>query len=300
MTENQNFYKTTKTDLFKIDPRSIKVVEGFNSRTDFGDIDELAKQIAEQGVLNPISVRKGENDTYELVDGERRYRAVMRLIEQGVEIARVPAIILPKSITKEQLLLQQIMRNEGKPFEEYEYGVAYKKLMDVNGLTIDEIANTVGKKRWHVDVCLSHLNRDEKVQELLKTNKISGAQVRLIYQAHHNEEEAVKEILKAAENHEKNVENGSAVAKNGKVRKISLSDLDGFESKVVLKRDSAQIKKGLNLLIKYYKQVTADAKVPIALNILDIVNKLNKDVDTSIIDILEDAKAKTLSGQQVG
>ena len=113
-------------------------------------------------------------------------------------------------------------------------------------------------------------------------------------------QEAVKEILKAAENHEKNVENGSAVAKNGKVRKISLSDLDGFESKVVLKRDSAQIKKGLNLLIKYYKQVTADAKVPIALNILDIVNKLNKDVDTSIIDILEDAKAKTLSGQQVG
>ena len=63
---------------------------------------------------------------------------------------------------------------------------------------------------------------------------------------------------------------------------------------------SAQIKKGLNLLIKYYKQVTADVKVPIELNILDIVNKLNKDVDTSIIDILEDAKAKTLSGQQVG
>lgn len=300
MTENQNFYKTTKTDLFKIDPRSIKVVEGFNSRTDFGDIDELAKQIAEQGVLNPISVRKGENDTYELVDGERRYRAVMRLIEQGVDIARVPAIILPKSITKEQLMLQQIMRNEGKPFNEYEYGIAYKKLMDVNGLTIDEIANKVGKDRSHIDYCTSHLRRDERVQELLKTNKISGGQVRLIYQAHHNEEGAVKEIMKAAENHEKNVENGKAVYKNGKVRKISLSDLDGFESKVVLKRDSAQIKKGLNLLIKYYKQVTADAKVPIALNILDIVNKLNKDVDTSIIDILEDAKAKTLSGQQVG
>lgn len=300
MTENQNFYKTTKTDLFKIDPRSIKVVEGFNSRTDFGDIDELAKQIAEQGVLNPISVRKGENDTYELVDGERRYRAVMRLIEQGVEIARVPAIILPKSITKEQLLLQQIMRNEGKPFEEYEYGIAYKKLMDVNGLTIDEIAAKVGKKRWHVDCCLSHLRRDERVQELLKNNKISGAQVRDIYKAHHNEEEAVKEIMKAAENHEKNVESGKAVMKNGKVKKITLSDLDGFESKAVLKRDSAQIKKGLNLLIKYYKQVTADVKVPIELNILDIVNKLNKDVDTSIIDILEDAKAKTLSGQQVG
>lgn len=300
MTENQNFYKTTKTDLFKIDPRSIKVVEGFNSRTDFGDIDELAKQIAEQGVLNPISVRKGENDTYELVDGERRYRAVMRLIEQGVEIARVPAIILPKSITKEQLMLQQIMRNEGKPFNEYEYGVAYKKLMDVNGLTIDEIAAKVGKNRSHIDYCTSHLRRDERVQELLKTNKISGGQVRLIYQAHHNEEEAVKEVMKAAENHEKNVESGKAVYKNGKVRKISLSDLDGFESKVVLKRDSAQIKKGLNLLIKYYKQVTADVKVPIELNILDIVNKLNKDVDTSIIDILEDAKAKTLSGQQVG
>ena len=298
MTENNNFYKTTKSDIFKIDPRSIKVVEGFNSRTDFGDIDELAKQIAEQGVLNPISVRKADDDHYELIDGERRYRAVMRLIEQGVEIARVPAIVLPKNLSKEQLILQQIMRNEGKPFEEYEYGVAYKKLIDVNGLTIDEIAAKVGKKRWHVDCCLSHLRRDEKVQELLKNNKISGAQVRDIYKAHHNEADAVAEILKAAENHEKNVESGKAVMKNGKVKKISLSDLDGFESKAVLKRDSAQIKKGLNLLIKYYKQVTADTKVPIALNILDIVNKLNKDVDTSIVDILEEAKSNAV--KQVG
>ena len=48
--------KTTKTDIYKIDPRNIVVEDGFNSREDFGDIDTLAKQIEENGVLNPISV----------------------------------------------------------------------------------------------------------------------------------------------------------------------------------------------------------------------------------------------------
>ena len=47
--------KTIKGEIFKIDPRNIVVVKDFNSRTNFGDIDELAAQIKEQGVLNPIS-----------------------------------------------------------------------------------------------------------------------------------------------------------------------------------------------------------------------------------------------------
>ena len=55
--------KTTKTDIYKIDPRNIVVTKNFNSRCNFGDLDELARQIKEQGVLNPISVQpfKDEN-----------------------------------------------------------------------------------------------------------------------------------------------------------------------------------------------------------------------------------------------
>ena len=53
--------KTTKTDIYKIDPRNIVVKDGFNSREDFGDIDTLAKQIEENGILNPISVVETRN-----------------------------------------------------------------------------------------------------------------------------------------------------------------------------------------------------------------------------------------------
>ena len=78
--------KTTKTDIYKIDPRNIVVKDGFNSREDFGDIDTLAKQIEENGILNPISVvpfkDESGNEKYRLIDGERRYRAVMSLLEK--------------------------------------------------------------------------------------------------------------------------------------------------------------------------------------------------------------------------
>ena len=72
--------KKTKTDLYKIDPRAIFVVEGFNSRQDF-DLDGLCSSIKENGVLNPVTVIKTKDEEgqerYRLVDGERRYRAVL-------------------------------------------------------------------------------------------------------------------------------------------------------------------------------------------------------------------------------
>ena len=87
--------KTKKTDLYLINPKNISVQENFNSRRDFGDIEELAEQIATQGVLNPIHVRpiEGENNKYLLVDGERRYRAVMHNINNGIDIEYMYAFI---------------------------------------------------------------------------------------------------------------------------------------------------------------------------------------------------------------
>ena len=93
-----DFNKTTKNDYYNIDPRRVVVINGFNSRTDFGNIEELAAQIKEQGMLNPITVipQKDDNgnETYRLVDGERRYRAVMLLLSRGVDIARIKALFL--------------------------------------------------------------------------------------------------------------------------------------------------------------------------------------------------------------
>lgn len=280
--------KTTKTDIYKIDPRAIVVKEGFNSRLDFGDINELAEQIKAQGILNPITVKpiKGEDGTelYELVDGERRYRATMLLIEQGYTIERVPALFSSKNLSEENALIQQLLRNEGKPFSEYELGVAYKKFVDM-GLSHKEIAEKLGIPRWKVDCFLAHLNRDERVQQLMKDGKITGVDVRHIYQAAKDEDAAVAEILGLAKKAEKNDN-----------KKISLKDLD-FDSTYNAVKDTAAIKKGLSTLFMYIDAYSKGGKVDIELDIYDIFDKINKDKMT-IKDIFEEAKTRAYSNAQ--
>lgn len=275
----ETFNKTTRTDIYKIDPRAIVVTEGFNSRSDFGNIEELANQIKEQGMLNPITVIpfKDENgvDKYRLVDGERRYRASMHLIENGVELPRIPAIFESKSLTESEMLLQQIMRNEGKPFSEYEYGVAYKKFKAM-GFTNDEIAAKVGKKIWHVDCCLAHLERDERVQELMRKGVVNGVDVRKIYQSTKNEAKAVAQLLKLANKAEEKGE-----------KKVSLKDLD-FDADYNITKDTAAIKKGLYTFFLYVEKYTDNGKIDLDMDIFDIYSQIT-DGKKTIKEVFETA-----------
>jgi len=280
--------KTTKTDIYKIDPRAIVVKEGFNSRLDFGDINELAEQIKAQGILNPITVKPLKNDNgeekYELVDGERRYRAVTLLIEQGYTIDRVPALFSSKSLSDENALIQQLLRNEGKPFTEYELGTAYKKFVDM-GLSHKEIAEKLGIPRWKVDCFLAHLNRDERVQTLMKEGKIMGPDVRRIYQSAKDDTAAVNEILGLAK---------KAEAREDK--KISLKDLE-FDSAYNVVKDTAAIKKGLSTLFMYIDSYSKGGKVDIELDIYDIFDKINKN-KMNIKEIFEEAKKSAYNNAQ--
>jgi ParB family transcriptional regulator, chromosome partitioning protein len=244
--------KTTKRDMYNIDPRNIVVVEGFNSRIDF-DLDELKESIRENGVKNPISVIPFKDDNgeekYRLVDGERRYRATMSLIEEGADIMRIPAMFLSKSLKPDELLVEQLIRNEGKHFSEYEYGIAFRKFVDL-GYTPSEIVKKLGLAPWKV-IFLTHTERDERVQALMREGKIEGTEVRRIYQAHgkDDEEGAVKEILKAA----KKIEGTEK-------KKITLDDLDKLSSKTIAVKDSAAIKKGIKLLMEYYFKFATDSE----------------------------------------
>lgn len=276
--------KTTKTDIFKIDPRNIVVKEGFNSRCNFGDLDELARQIKEQGVLNPISVQpfKDENgeEKYRLIDGERRYRAVMKLIDEGAEIARVPALFLSKSCTEEELLIQQALRNEGKNFNEYEWGLLAKKLMDRCGLTKSEIATKLGKNPGMVTYWLQLLEMKPELQALIRDGVITAVDVRKMLQANnHNEEVVYKEIIKAQKK----------LSKEGKdTNKVSLKNLD-INSRTIIYKDSKNIKFGLRTLFKYLEQYNnPKGEFDLEISLKDILDKLNQDM--TITEILDDAK----------
>ena len=273
--------KTTKTDIYKIDPRNIVVEDGFNSREDFGDIDTLAKQIEENGILNPISVvpfkDESGNEKYRLIDGERRYRAVMSLLDRGVTIDRIPALFQPKSADQKALLVQQIIRNEGKGFNEMELAIAYKKLLD-EGMTKEEIAEKIaGGKHSKVNYCLGHLNRDERIQKLIADGKVSGVLVRQIYSAHGKDDKdgAVKELLELAERVEGKIET------DGNSKKARATKKDLLSNDVQLRQDSTAIRKGITLLLMYNEHYNPD-KFPIG-SMKTLCDRLRKETIDEII-----------------
>lgn len=274
--------KTTKSDIYRIDPRNIIVQKDFNSRVDFGDLEELAEQIKEQGVLNPITVIpfKEEDGTekYRLVDGERRYRATMLLINSGFEIPRIPALFQPKSTTEEEMLIQQLMRNEGKQFNEYELGIAYNKFRKL-GYTNAEIAQKLGVKRWKVDCFLAHLDRDEKVQDLMKQGRITGVDVRHIYQSAKSESAAVKQILKLVEKAEDKGE-----------KKLSLKDLE-MDADYNIKKDTTAVKKGLSTLFMYIDRYTKGGRVELGIDVYDVFEGIKK--GSTLKEIFENAVSST-------
>lgn len=271
--------KTVKNNMYKIDPRLIDVVDGFNSRVDFA-LDELKESIKLNGIKSPISVipikDDNGNERYRLVDGERRYRAVMSLLKDGEDIKRIPAMFLSKSLTPEELLMEQLLRNEGKRFTEYEYAIAFRKFIDL-GYQPSEIVKKLGLAPWKT-IFLTHLERDERVQKLMREGRIEGTEVRRIYQAHGKEDEkgAVDEIVSAAKRLK---ESGNTD------KKITLASLDKLSSKTVAVKDSAAIKKGLSKLFEYYRKATNDGEIEIELNLTDVFNRLSSGKET-IADIL--------------
>lgn len=198
--------KTKNTDLFLIDPRNIVVVDGFNVRRDF-DLDELKEQIKAKGVLNPLTViafKDDEgNEKYKLVDGERRYRATMLAISEGADIPYVRAMKARKDASTEELYIQQMMRNEGKKFTEYECAIMFRRLKEEFGYTQNEIAEKFKKSPAFVSKCLSLMDLPIEIQERIINKQISASAAKDIVANYDTEEEQVNATRKAVELAEK-------------------------------------------------------------------------------------------------
>ncbi len=179
----QEINATKRTDIYQIDPRNVDVVAGFNVRREFA-IDELKEQIKLNGVLNPITVipTKAADGTerYRLVDGERRLRATLAAIEEGADIRRIKAIFLPRNTSEEEQLVQQMMRNEGKNFTEYECAIMFHRFKEAFGYSQTEIAAKFGKSPTFVSRCLSLIELAPEIQQRLERGEISTNAVREI------------------------------------------------------------------------------------------------------------------------
>ena len=129
-------------------------------------IQELKRSIEQHGIIQPLIVRKSIKG-YEIVAGERRYRAAIE-----AKLKTVPVVI--KSLTDQQMmevaLIENLQREDLNPIEEAQ---AYRKLMDELGLTQEELAKKVGKSRPHIANHLRLLQLDRSVQSLIAEGKLS-------------------------------------------------------------------------------------------------------------------------------
>ena len=201
---NNEINATKRTDIYQIDPRNIVVVEGFNARKNF-DLDELKEQIRKVGVLNPITVipfkdKETGAEKYRLVDGERRYRAVMALLAEGEDIKRIKAMYLPKGTEEEDLLIQQLLKNTGKQFSEIEMAKLFNRFKEQWGYTQTEIADKFCKKASFVSRCMALLDLPAEIIEMMERGEISADTARQIANRHKDDVDAQVEDAEKAVN----------------------------------------------------------------------------------------------------
>ena len=199
---NNEINATKRTDIYQIDPRNIVVVEGFNARKNF-DLDELKEQIRKVGVLNPITVipfkdKETGAEKYRLVDGERRYRAVMALLAEGEDIKRIKAMYLPKGTKEEDLLIQQLLKNTGKQFSEIEMAKLFNRFKEQWGYTQTEIADKFCKKASFVSRCMALLDLPAEIIEMMERGEISADTARQIASRHKDDVDAQVEDAEKA------------------------------------------------------------------------------------------------------
>lgn len=158
---------------------------------DDGKMSELKDSIKNSGLLQPITVRKISNGKYEIVAGERRYRACREL---GMESIPVIEINVGDARGYELSVLENIQRENLNPIEEAE---SYLMLMEVYGYTQEKLSEKLGKTRSSVSNKMRILKLPASVKEMVKKGEISYGHARTLLSLSDEKkiEEAAKEII---------------------------------------------------------------------------------------------------------
>ena len=137
-------------------------------------LQELADSIAEIGIIQPITLRKLSDDEYQIIAGERRYRA-----SQRAGLKTIPAYIRTADDENmmEMALIENIQRENLNPIEE---AIAYKRLLTEFNLKQDEVAERVSKSRTAVTNSMRLLKLNEKVQQMVIDDMISTGHARAL------------------------------------------------------------------------------------------------------------------------
>lgn len=137
-------------------------------------LSELADSIREHGILQPIIVRPLEGDRYQIVAGERRWRA-----SRMAGLSEIPVIVreLDDLVTMELALIENLQREDLTPLEEAE---GYRSLMELYNMTQEQVARRVGKSRPVIANALRLLGLPQPVREELTAGRITTGHARVL------------------------------------------------------------------------------------------------------------------------
>ncbi len=139
-------------------------------------LEELKNSIKERGIIQPLVVRKSEDqdDKFELIAGERRWQAA-----QSAGIHEVPVVIIEADNLKslELAIIENVQRKDLNPVEEAE---SYNNLIENFGYDHEKVSRFIGKSRSHISNSIRLLSLPEKILDLIRINKISQGHAKVL------------------------------------------------------------------------------------------------------------------------
>ena len=232
---NTNITKLSITDLVR---------NKFQPRKNFDreNLEELTNSIRERGVIQPIVVRKSEDqkNKYEIIAGERRWLAA-----QNAGLHEVPIVITEADDLKslEFSIVENVQRHDLNPIEEAN---GYQRLINEFKYDHEKVAKFIGKSRSHISNFLRLLSLPKEVIKMIEDNKLSQGHAKVLVgleNAHFIAKKIVDKKLSVRQ-----AENLVRVFKTKKIRKFSSSDPN-----LNLLESSLRDKTGLNIYIKNKK-----------------------------------------------
>ncbi|MGY0836859.1 ParB/RepB/Spo0J family partition protein [Aerococcus urinaeequi] len=137
-------------------------------------LNDLAKSIQEQGIFQPITLRQSAVKGYEIIAGERRFRA-----SKIAGLTKIPAIV--RAFSDEQMIEASIIENlQREDLTALEEAMAYQQLIDVLAITQDEAAKRLGKSRTYITNHLRLLGLSDDIKALVQSGALSAGQARTI------------------------------------------------------------------------------------------------------------------------
>ena len=169
-TNNKNKSSTNKIDISKIYPNKKQPRKNFEEK----EIKELSESIKNQGLIQPIVIREAPGGMYEIIAGERRWRACQLA---GLHSVNCVVMNVDDKNIYELALIENIQRENLNVVEE---AIAYKNLIELNGIKNEELSKKIGKSTSHISNLIRILDLDDEIHQMIIDGKISMGHARAL------------------------------------------------------------------------------------------------------------------------